>query len=154
MVWEAAKALEQLHAQSAAPTLLRVLKRDDAVKQSAAAWLLGLLGVRGTISSLKNAAFDSELGIEVRGHAVEALGVMRADEAVPDLITLLSDVSPELRYWAAFALGQIGDPQSIPALEQMASTDVAVLPKDRSLKNEALDALAAIRARQKDKLPR
>lgn len=48
-------------------------------------------------------------------------------QAVPDLLKLLSDASPEFRYWAAYSLGQIDDPTSIPALEHMASHDLAVL---------------------------
>jgi HEAT repeat protein len=148
LVWEAAKALVQLHAENAAPTLLRVLNRGNSTKQSAAAWVLGWLGLSNTVPSLRATALNPHLEVTVRGHATEALGVMQAREAVPDLITLLSDSSPELRYWAAYALGQIGDSVSIPALERMASTDVAVLPHDRSLKQEALDALAAIRTRE------
>jgi len=151
LVWEAAKALMQLHAENAAPTLLRVLKQGNPTKQSAAAWLLGWLGVSNTVPSLRAAALNPHLEVDVRGHATESLGVMQAREAVPDLITLLSDESPELRYWAAYALGQIGDPVSIPALEQMATADVAVLPHGRSLKQEALDALAAIGARPQDR---
>jgi HEAT repeat protein len=78
--------------------------------------------------------------------------MMQVRDVVSDLIALLADPSPEVRYWAAFALGQIGAPASIPALERMASSDVAVLSADRSpqpsLKQEALDALESIRARE------
>jgi HEAT repeat protein len=150
LVWEAAKALARLRAENAAPALLRVLKQGNPTKQTAAAWVLGWLGVSDTIPSLLATALNPHLQVEVRGHATEALGVMQASEAVPDLITLLSDASPELRYWAAYSLGQIGDPVSIPELERVAAADIGELPHDRSVKQEALDALEAIRAREQD----
>jgi HEAT repeat protein len=73
---------------------------------------------------------------------------MEAVDAVQDLIAALSDKSPELRYWAAYSLGQIGDPESIPALERTASGDVGTLPDGRSVRQEAFDALDAIRGKK------
>jgi len=147
LTWVAAKALITLHADDVAPTMVRVLAHGPASRQSAAAYVLGWLRVATTAPALRAAALDPDLDADVRGHAAEALGVMAARDAVPALITLLSDASPEVRYWAACALGQIGDPASVPALERMAGTDVAVIPHGLSLKEEALDALATIRER-------
>jgi HEAT repeat protein len=146
-LWEAAKALIRIRAVDAAPTLVRVLKGGSATQQSAAAYALGWLSVPETIPAVRAAASNAQLDADVRGHAVEALGVMEAREAVPDLVALLSDGSPEVRYWAAYSLGQIGDAAAVPALERMAAEDDAVLPHDRSLEQEALDALALIRER-------
>lgn len=150
LVWETAQALERLRAQRAAPVLVRVLKEGTTAKQAAAAWLLGLLRVQGTVAPLWLVAMDRALDEDVRGHAIEALGLLQAKEAVPDLITLLSDPAAELRYWAAYALGQIGDPASIPALEQMARVDTAVQRHGFSLREEALDALESIRGAHRD----
>jgi HEAT repeat protein len=91
---------------------------------------------------------DPALNVLVRGHAIEALGLLQAKEAVQDLTSLLADRSPDLRYWAAYALGQIGDPSSVPALQRMANVDDAVLPGGFSLRQEALDALDNIRERK------
>jgi HEAT repeat protein len=143
--WEMAKALERLQAKRAAPVLVRALKDIDDSKRSAAAWVLGSLQVPDTIGPLWAAAMDQASEASVRGHAIEALGRLQAQEAVPDLMALLNDPSAELRYWAAYALGQIGDPTSIPALERMASVDDAVLRTGFSLREEALDALENIR---------
>lgn len=143
--WEAAKALIRLRGESAAPALVRVLKQGAPSKQSAAAYALGWLEVPDTIPALRAAALDAHLDVEVRGHATEALGVMKAREAVPDLVALLSHESPELRYWAAYSLGQIGDPASIPELERVAASDTGVLFRHGSVKQEALEALATIR---------
>jgi HEAT repeat protein len=143
--WEMAKALERLQAKRAAPVLVQALKDIDDSKRSAAAWVLGSLQVPDTIGPLWAAAMDQASEASVRGHAIEALGRLQAQEAVPDLMALLNDPSAELRYWAAYALGQIGDPTSIPALERMASVDDAVLRTGFSLREEALDALENIR---------
>lgn len=147
LVWEAAKALIRIRAVDAAPALVRVLEGGSETKQSAAAYALGWLRVPETIPAVRAAALNAQLDADVRGHAVEALGVMEARETVPDLIALLSDGSPEVRYWAAYSLSQIGDASALPALERMAAEDDAVLPHDRSLEQEALDALALIRER-------
>ena len=120
LVWEAAKALVRLRAEHATPTLMRLLARSSPSKQAAAAWVLGWLGAPAAISSLRAAAMNPDLAVNVRAHATEALGVMQAHEAVPDLITTLSSESAELRYWAAYSLGQLGDPVSIPELERVA----------------------------------
>jgi HEAT repeat protein len=153
LVWGAANALAALRTENATASLLRVLEEGGPVKQAAAAWVLGWQGVPAAIPSLRAAAMDPHLTVDVRAHATEALGVLRAREAVPELITTLSNESPELRYWAAYSLGQIGDPAAIPALERVAALDVAVLPHDRSVMQEALEALEAIREREQDRAP-
>lgn len=149
--WAAANALVQIRAQDAAPVLLRVLKHGDPVRQAAAAWALGWLRVPTTVPLLRATAMSSDVEVDVRGHAIEALGVMQAQEVVPDLVTILSNAPPELRYWAAYSLGQIGDPASIPALELAASREATVLSGGKSIRQEALNALVAIRERLNDK---
>lgn len=147
-VWTAANALVRLRGGGATSTLLEVLERGNPEKQAATAWVLGWVGDPSAIPSLRIAAMDPRRPVDVRAHATEALGVLHAREALSDLIALLTSESPELRYWAAYSLGQIADPASQPELERVASTDVAVLSNDRSVRQEALDALAAIRARE------
>jgi HEAT repeat protein len=149
LLWEAARALAWLHASQATPTLLGLLNHGRPAEQSAAAWVLGWLGAAAAIPSLCAAARKTILPTDVRAHATEALGVMRAQEAVRDLIPLLSDESPELRFWAAYALGEIGDPHSIPALKRIAADDTSVLPHGRSVRQEALDALNSIRGKER-----
>jgi hypothetical protein len=146
--WAAANALVQLRAQDAAEIVLRVLKHSSPDRQAAAAWVLGWLRVPAAIPSLRATAMSPQVEVDVRAHAIEALGVMQVREAVPDLVATLSNASPELRYWAAYSLGQIGDPTSIAELESVASRDAAALPGDRSIRQEALHAIDAIRERQ------
>jgi HEAT repeat protein len=149
-VWAAANALVRVRAEDAIPTLLGVLERSSPTKQAAAAWTLGWLGGSHAVPVLRSVAMDPHRAVDVRAHATEALGVLHAQEAVDDLIALLSVQSPEIRYWAAYSLGQIADPVSVPELERVAASDSAVLSNDRSVRQEAIDALAAIHAKERD----
>lgn len=70
--------------------------------------------VQGLIRLL---SVPTESGIlVVRSAAARALGDLRADEAVPDLISLLDDANEDVRISAAVALGKIRDEGSAGAL--------------------------------------
>jgi HEAT repeat protein len=56
-----------------------------------------------------------------RALAVRTLGVIGADEAVPDLIEHLSDRSRYVREAAVRALGRIGDERAVPSLAELFS---------------------------------
>lgn len=144
LVWEASKALARLQAEQAKPTLLRLLDDQNFAKQAAAAWVLGWLRAGDAAPSLQATAENVQRPTDVRSHAIEALGVMKARQSVQSLIRLLSDELPEVRYWAAYALGQIGDPESVHELERIASTDDGMLPDGRLVRDEAIDALSRL----------
>ncbi|MDO5629498.1 MAG: HEAT repeat domain-containing protein [Mobilicoccus sp.] len=59
-----------------------------------------------------------------RARSANTLGLTRAGEALPDLVPLLGDRSPEVRLVAARALGQIADPAAASEVLQ------AVVPPD------------------------
>src|SRR5688572_31759404 len=80
LVWETAKALIRLRSEAAAPTLVRLLEQANPSKQSAAAYALGWLAILDTVPALIAAATDSNFEDQVRGHAIEALGTMRAHQ--------------------------------------------------------------------------
>lgn len=58
-----------------------------------------------------------------RARAAELLGDLGARGAVPALVETLTDASVQLRWSVAQALGRIGDPSSVPALEHAARHD-------------------------------
>ena len=62
----------------------------------------------------------------------------------PVLIGTLQDASSEVRFWSAFALGQLGDARAIPALEQLAMRDKTAVANWGTVREEALDAITQI----------
>jgi hypothetical protein len=148
LVWALANALVRLRSPEGNTLLLDLLETGTStIKQTAAAYVLGWIGGPPAIPILQAAALDPDRHVDVRAHATEALGVLKAQQAVPNLITLLSSEHPALRYWAAYALGEIGDPSSIAPLQTSAAIDGATLVGDRSVGQEALDAIGRIRGK-------
>lgn len=107
----AARALAELgpSARSAGPALAHALEDPDAEARRAAAVALGHVGAHEAIPALRGALRRGE------AEAARALGQLSAREAREDLITALDD--PRVGAVAAEALGAIGDPAAIPAIE-------------------------------------
>jgi ATP-dependent DNA helicase RecQ len=81
----------------------------------------------------------------VRRLAASALGKLRAADAVGPLLELLrGETGPQVRQYSIIALGRIGDPRAIPALQKNGD-DGAEKSYNRAA---AWDAIALIRARQ------
>ena len=62
---------------------------------------------------------------EMRGAAIQALGQMRAKEAVPKLRTLLTDERPFIRIDAATALLRMEDETGLPMIQELAVSESA-----------------------------
>jgi HEAT repeat protein len=77
----------------------------------------------------------------VRAAAALALGSLRSERPLGDLIKLLSDANSMVRQAAAQALGAIGSPKALgPLQETLASDDKS---KVRKAAQAALEAIAA-----------
>jgi len=144
---EAARSLGTLAAVDAVPDLLRALGEDDDPDvRSAVAAALGLIGDERAVDPLLGKLGDAGEQPAVRGAAAEALTGPRSPRAVGPLIAALADPETEVRFWAAFALGQLGDERAIPSLERVAQSDTAVLEGWGRVSDEASAAIADIRA--------
>ncbi len=114
---EAARALSELGGPEQVQPLLDALDPGgDARDNEAIARALGTLAdARATPALLKLSKAQPE---PVRAAAIEALGKLKAKEAVPELSKLVDDPSapPAVIGKALLALGQIGDPAALPAL--------------------------------------
>ncbi len=94
--------------------LIRLLDHRNADIQWRAADALGTLGEPAVNPLLAILDFPK---IHVRIGAIEALGDIKNQKSVTELIRKLrTDPDNEVRWVAALALGQIGDPQAVPAL--------------------------------------
>lgn len=113
---EAAQALSDLGGPGQVQPLLDAIDpAGPAEANEAIARALGNLGdARAGAGLLQLAKLPQE---PVRAAAVEALGKVKAAEAVPELTRVVEDpAAPGLSAKALLALGQIGDPAAIPAL--------------------------------------
>lgn len=115
-----------------------------------AIYALGMLGQRRAAPSLAIILQDARQPNPVRAMAAEALGLCArgSSRAVASLLGRLRDPSPEVRLFAANALAICGEKSEIPALKRLLKDQAAVAPYG-SLANEAIYAVAAIRARAK-----
>lgn len=144
---EAARGAGSLGRESATRALLVIATTDPRVEVRTSA-VYGLGETRDArafdplLAILQNAGEDSR----VRGQAAEVLGHFGGERALESLIAALADPSAEVRYWSAFALGEIGDPRALPALRRAA--DDAATPDGRgSVGAEARAAIELIAGR-------
>jgi len=75
---------------------------------------------RATAALIRDAR---DAGLEKRLAAVQALGEMRCEEAVDDLVLLLPDSRPEIRMALIAALGRIGSAKAAIPLEVLLEED-------------------------------
>lgn len=145
----AARALGELNSEQAVQPLIDVLQKDENIEvRIAAAYGLGCIGDRRAVEPMLDILSDRNLASKLRGMVAEALFNIGDRRAVSPLILSLSDESVELRFWASFALGELGDSQAIPELERLAATDETVLPGWGSISREATKAIQQIRDRE------
>lgn len=64
---------------------------------------------------------------EQRERVIAALGTLKVQQAVPSIITVLEDSNFTRRYVAAWALGEIGHPDGIPALIKALDDDAQLV---------------------------
>jgi len=81
----------------------------------------------------------------IRAAAAEALGSLGDRESVPKLAAHLSDRSPEVRLFCAFALGELRDPRAIRTLQRVAGTDHGRVRTYGTVGKAAQSAIEAIR---------
>ena len=141
----AAYALGQIAASEATTGLIAGLRDKDMEVRGAAAVALANTPDATAIAPLILALTDKSAF--VRAHAAAALGVngRAAAQAVPHLVKILTtDEDHEARRQAAEALGRIGEPSALPALER------AEQSSDPYLSQAAREAIARIRGKPSD----
>lgn len=152
---EAAKSLGILKSKRAVPVLIEELRKGNNVdKRTASAYALGLLLDERAIDPLVSVLKNKNDSPKVRGGAAEALiwfGKKRK-RVVDALINGLEDASVEVRFWSAFALGELKIRRAANKLERLAAEDDEVLPGWWSVSKEASNALDRIRSKASENL--
>jgi HEAT repeat protein len=116
----AARHLGKFGDPSAIGPLIRLLTVRDFHTRAAAARALGQLRAREAVPSLIASADEGPEDV-MRAWSIDSLGKIGSVEAVPTLIETLASEHKGLRRTAAVALGEIGDPCALPALEESAT---------------------------------
>jgi HEAT repeat protein len=137
IVWESAKALSILKTRSVVPKLISSLKSQWIEHRSAAAYALGMMREPRAIAHLEAVLADRKESPTVRGHAAEALAYLKKRRSFTVLLSALDDPEPEVRRWAAFALGELGDKRALPELKRVALLDKGGARKGSSVRVEA-----------------
>jgi HEAT repeat protein len=127
--WEAAKALALLGDRRAIGPLGKLVNaRVKPDRRAAAAYALGMMGERSATKSLMRTVRSVNTPAPVRAYVVEALGLLDAVESrelITDLLT--HDRSPQVRAAAAYALGRVGNRESLATLRRAAEADSAIV---------------------------
>lgn len=109
--------------RAAVPPLLEVLKQAPKARAQAAV-ALGEIGdpaaAKALVEALEPAATDRD-AVEANRHVADALGALRAKEAVPRLLELTRSRDAYVQVAAVDALGRIGDPAAVETLLAIAT---------------------------------
>lgn len=145
VLWEIVKALCELnHGGAIFRELLSA--SSDSPTRLAAVYALGRLRERTALDDLCRIVGDLEEPPALRGQATEALGYLADSRSLPSLLHAARDQAPEVRFWAAFALGQIGGSAAEAILEEMTRNDHAYVEGWWEISKEAATALKSIRS--------
>ncbi|MEU7825532.1 HEAT repeat domain-containing protein [Catellatospora sp. NPDC049133] len=147
----AAMGCSELRMRAAVPGLLALLERGDWMGQEHAVRALGRIGDESAVPALAEVLWSEPEWLRER--AADALAAIGGDEALaalwdafehrgytrigylasalskfapdvlPRLLAAAEDDDPDLRYWAAVALGSTGDESVVPTLERLMAQD-------------------------------
>lgn len=100
---------ERAKIKLAIPDLVAVLKDEDWAVRKLSLIALGYLDVKDQIPTMID-FLRNDINSEVRVGAAQALGDMKVEKAVPDLIQALDDSAVMVRQVSLYSLGLIGIP--------------------------------------------
>ena len=147
--FEAAKSIwEDSDASIERPLILTLKKGRRPFNRAAAAYAMQALQTPRAIRALEQTVANKSEHPRVRGEAAEALAHGHRKESHGVLLRGLNDSSKDVRFWCAFALGEIAEQRAIGILKHLAATDKRMVRGFHSVAKEAADAILNI---QKEK---
>lgn len=168
----AAVGLSLLESKRPTRRLLQLVLNDSLpeTQHYAATYALGFTSAALTDPRYRNAIVNAfirlldngQIPTHVRGVAAEGLGNLMGGcfgdagtipqerhAAALSLTSVLRDPEPEVRFWAAFALGNLGnEPATLPALRAIAGKDEGRFGNWWTVGEEASDAIDRIEGRE------
>lgn len=146
--FEAAKQVWNIDANAAAKELIETLRAGRrAFNRSAAAYAMQAVSSASVINALERTVRNKSENPNVRGHAAESLAHRHRRSTHNVLIKALQDPSKDVRFWCAFALGQMQERKAVPILQLLLS-DQRTVRGFYSVAKEAADAISIIEQRK------
>ena len=132
-------------------SLIQTLKHGRRpFNRAAAAYAMQLVSSPRAIRALEKVVKNNSERPRVRGEAAEALAHRHRRKSHDVLLAELGHSSKEVRFWCAFALGEMAEKRAVSVLEGLVATDKRVVRGWHSVAKEAADALRNIKAARKD----
>ena len=145
----AAEALGHMGGSATVQPLIHAMHdTTDVAVRVASVYALGMIGDQRAVDPLISLLGDTNEHPQARGMAAEKLGEFGDGRVIDPLRAALQDPSAEVRFWAAFALGELGDPRALGDLEHLAATDRSKLPGWGMVGEEAAAAIESIKLRE------
>ena len=137
-VWEDSdKRLER-------PLILTLKNGRRPFNRAAAAFAMQMVTTPRTIRALETSVKNKSEHPRVRGEAAEALSHYHRRKSHDVLLTGLRDSSKDVRFWCAFALGEMAEKRAIPSLKHLVASDRRIVKGFYSVAREAGDAIENI----------
>jgi HEAT repeat protein len=113
--------------------------------RAAAAYAMQMLTTPKVVRALERTLRNKEEHPRVRSEAAEALAHGHRKESHDVLLKGLRDPNKDVRFWCAFALGEMAELRAVSVLENLAATDMRMVKGFHSVAKEAIDAIDKIR---------
>lgn len=145
--FEAAKQVWNIDGNAVAKQLIEVLRSGRRpFNRSAAAYAMQAVSTPSVIAALERTLRTREEASDVRGHAAETLAQHHRKSTHRLMQQQLQASSKDVRFWCAFALGQMQEARAVPAL-RMLLEDKREVRGFHSVAKEAADAVHLIELR-------
>lgn len=149
--FEAAKAVwEDSDARLERSLILTLKNGRRPFNRAAAAFAMQMVTTPKTVRALESVVKNKSESPRVRGEAAEALTHRHRKKSHDVLLAGLTDSSKDVRFWCAFALGEMAEKRAIPPLKLLVASDRRIVKGFHSVAKEAADALNRIEAARKD----
>jgi HEAT repeat protein len=121
------------------PLILTLKKGRRPFNRAAAAFAMQMVTTPRTIRALESTVKSKSERPRVRGEAAEALAHRHRKQSHDVLLTGLGDSSKDVRFWCAFALGEMAEKRAVPSLKRLVASDRRIVKGFHSVANEAAD---------------
>lgn len=150
---DAARAILKDPDHALIPGVIETLRLGERIcnRIEAAYALQFLRGTVRTIVALERSLSNKSENPTVRGFAAESLTFNHRQLSHSVLLRNLNDTPSEVRFWCAYALGEMHDRKALPELRCLAMNDHRVVKGWWKVSKEAKDAIKKIEGTRKRK---